>query len=144
MLVLSKKGRSAERYSHFALLPRVLAVPRETLPGARQGAGSACRGSPRDRQPHSQTGATGKSVFMFLSDHGLYCFSRHHGAHLTVFKRAPAVTTSHSGKTQAEVHPPRTCPPRRAAAASARSHRVPSAPEGQRAGSGTAGTALPT
>lgn len=49
---------------------------------------------------HAPTGATGNWGFMLLSDYGLYIFSRHHTAHLNVFKQAPAVTTSHSGKPE--------------------------------------------
>lgn len=109
-------------------------MPQEAVAGARRRAGSART----DWQPRCLTGATAKWGFMFLTT---LCTpsSRHDAAHLSVFKQAPAVTTGHSGKTQAEVHSLRA-----AAAASALSRRVPSAPEARHAGDRTAGTALPT
>lgn len=65
--------------------------------------------APRAVLPQQRYGKVGIYV---LSDYGL-CSSPHHAAHLSVPKQAPAVTTSHSGKTQAEVHSPRTCCPSR-------------------------------
>lgn len=88
-------------------------MPQETVAGACRRAGRARTGSTRAvlglaaTLPHGRYGKVG----IYVPDYGLYSCSRHHAAHLSVFKQAPAVTTSHSGKTQAEVHSSRTCRP---------------------------------
>lgn len=105
-------------------------------------AASATRGRARDTPESGQcsygltpsrAGTGSHAPTPALRENGDLCSSlttactpspRHHTAHLSVFKQAPAVTTSHSGNTQAEVHAPGTCrlggppPPQRCAAAS--------------------------